>query len=109
MMLKKLELLRKATLLPFLAIIFAFSIGGIIIALSDSEVLANIKSPGKFLTSAGAKIGNSYLAIFQGSIYDVNLARGESFFKGFYPLSDTVVNAIPLILTGLAVAIAFKS
>ena len=108
-MLKKLESFRKATILPFLAITFAFFIGGIIIALTDSEVLANIKSPGKFLISAGAKIGNSYLAIFQGSIYDVNLARGESFFKGFYPLSDTVVNAIPLILTGLAVALAFKS
>jgi simple sugar transport system permease protein len=37
------------------------------------------------------------------------LARGESFFKGFYPLSDTVVNATPLILAGLAVALAFKS
>jgi simple sugar transport system permease protein len=107
--LKKLQSIRKATFIPFFSIIFAFFIGGIIIALSDSEVLANIKSPGKFLTSVGAKMGNSYLAIFQGSIYDVNLARGESFFKGFYPLSDTVVNAIPLILTGLAVALAFKS
>ena len=108
-MLKRFESFRKAALLPFLAFIFAFFIGGIIIALSDSEVIANIKSPGKFLTSFGAKIGNSYLAIFQGSIYDVNLARGESFFRGFYPLSDTVVNATPLILAGLAVALAFKS
>jgi len=108
-MLQKIESFRKSALLPFLAFIFAFFIGGIIIALSDSEVLANLKSPGKFFTSFGAKIGNSYLAIFQGSIYDINLARGESFFKGFYPLSDTVVNATPLILAGLAVALAFKS
>jgi simple sugar transport system permease protein len=108
-MLQRIESFRKSALLPFLAFIFAFFIGGIIIALSDSEVLANLKSPGKFFTSFGAKIGNSYLAIFQGSIYDVNLARGESFFKGFYPLSDTVVNATPLILAGLAVALAFKS
>jgi len=108
-MLQRIESFRKSALLPFLAFIFAFFIGGIIIALSDSEVLANFKSPGKFFTSFGAKIGNSYLAIFQGSIYDVNLARGESFFKGFYPLSDTVVNATPLILAGLAVALAFKS
>jgi hypothetical protein len=41
------ESFRKASFIPFLAIIFAFFIGGIIIALSDSEVLANIKSPGK--------------------------------------------------------------
>ena len=65
-MFKRFDSFRKAALLPFLAFIFAFFIGGIIIALSDSEVLANIKSPGKFLTSFGAKIGNSYLAIFQG-------------------------------------------
>ena len=71
--------------------------------------MSNIKSPGKFLTSAGAKIGNSYLAVFQGSIYDINLARGESFFKGFYPLSETIVTATPLILTGLAVTLAFRS
>jgi len=100
---------RAVVLLPLLAFIFAFFIGGVIIALTDSEVMAKIKTPGAFITSFAAKIGNSYLAIFQGSIYDVNLARGESFFKGFYPLSDTVVNATPLILAGLAVSLAFKS
>lgn len=108
-MLKRFDSFRKAAFLPFLAFTLAFFIGGIIIALSDSAVLVNIKSPGKFITSFASKIGNSYLVIFQGSIYDVNLARGESFFKGFYPLSDTVVNATPLILAGLAVALAFKS
>jgi simple sugar transport system permease protein len=92
-----------------LAFISAFFIGGVVIALTDSEVMAKIKTPGAFITSFAAKIGNSYLAIFQGSIYDVNLARGESFLKGFYPLSDTVVNATPLILAGLAVSLAFKS
>jgi simple sugar transport system permease protein len=71
--------------------------------------MSNLSSPRKFITSFLAKIGNSFLAIFQGSIYDVNLARGESFFKGFYPLSDTVVNATPLILAGLAVSLAFKA
>lgn len=108
-MLKQLQKIKNVVLLPFLAFIFAFLIGGIIIALTDSEVMSNLNSPKKFITSFLAKIGNSFLAIFQGSIYDVNLARGESFFKGFYPLSDTVVNATPLILAGLAVSLAFKS
>lgn len=30
-------------------------------------------------------------------------------FKGFYPLSETIVTATPLILTGLAVTLAFRS
>jgi simple sugar transport system permease protein len=97
------------TLLPFLAFIFAFFIGGIIIVLSDAVVMAQISSPGKFLTSAGAKIGNSYLAIFQGSVFDINLSRDSGVLKGFYPLSETIVTSTPLILGGLSVALAFRS
>jgi simple sugar transport system permease protein len=103
------EKLRKNILLPFFAFIFAFFIGGLVIVFSDPDVMSNIKSPSKFLPAALAKIGNSYLAVFQGSIFDINLARGDSFYKGFYPLSETVVTATPLILTGLAVTLAFRS
>jgi simple sugar transport system permease protein len=97
------------TLLPFLAFIFAFFIGGIIIVLSDAIVMAQISSPGKFLTSAAAKIGNSYLAIFQGSVFDINLSRTSGVLNGFYPLSETIVTSTPLILGGLSVALAFRS
>jgi simple sugar transport system permease protein len=92
-----------------LAFIFAFFIGGIIIVLSDAVVMAQISSPGKFLTSAAAKIGNSYLAIFQGSVFDINLSRDSGVLKGFYPLSETIVTSTPLILGGLSVALAFRS
>lgn len=101
--------LKNNALLPFVAFIFAFFIGGIIIVISDPVVMGQLSSPGKFLTAAGAKIGNSYLAIFQGSIYDVNLARDSGFWRGFYPLSETIVTATPLILCGLSVALAFRS
>jgi simple sugar transport system permease protein len=96
-------------LLPFFAFIFAFFIGGLIIVFSDPEVMEKFKSPSQFIPAALAKIGNSYLAVFQGSIFDINLARGNSLFKGFYPLSETIVTATPLILTGLAVTLAFRS
>ena len=101
--------LRKNALLPFLSFVFAFFIGGIIIVLSDPVIMGQLSSPGKFLTSAGSRIGNSYLAIFQGSIYDVNLARESGVFRGFYPLSETIVTAVPLLFAGLAVALAFRS
>ena len=100
---------REKALLPFLAFIFAFFIGGVLIVLSSPEVMSQINSPGKFLTSAGSKIGNSYLAVFQGSIFDINLARESGVLRGFYPFSETVVTTTPLILAGLAVALAFKS
>lgn len=100
---------RRVTLLPVLSFIFAFFIGGIIIVFTDPVIMAQFNSPGKFLTSAAAKIGNSYLAIFQGSVYDVNLARESGVLRGFYPLSETIVTSIPLIFAGLAVALAFRA
>jgi simple sugar transport system permease protein len=106
---KLLEKLFGNTLLPFLAFLFAFFIGGIIIVLSDAVVMAQISSPGRFLTSAAAKIGNSYLAIFQGSVFDINLSRTSGVLNGFYPLSETIVTSTPLILGGLSVALAFRS
>ncbi len=104
-----LSTVRRITLLPTLSFIFAFFIGGIIIVISDPIIMAQLNSPGKFLTSAAARIGNSYLAIFQGSIYDVNLARESGVVRGFYPLSETIVTSIPLVFAGLAVALAFRS
>ena len=101
--------LKKNALLPFLSFVFAFFIGGIIIVVSDPVIMGQLSSPGKFLTSAASRIGNSYLAIFQGSIYDVNLARDSGFFRGFYPMSETLVTATPLLFAGLAVTLAFRS
>ena len=101
--------IRNVILLPTLAFIFAMTIGGIFIVLSDGELMSNISSPGKFLTAAGSKIGNSYLAVFQGSIFDINLGRSEGLLHGFYPLSETFVTSTPLILAGLAVTLAFRS
>jgi simple sugar transport system permease protein len=49
------------------------------------------------------------LAIFQGSIFDINLSRSKGLLHGFYPLSETIVTSTPLILAGLAVTLAFKS
>lgn len=100
---------KPTVLLPALAFIFAFFIGGILIVLADPEVMGQISSPLNFLTAAAAKIGNSYLAIFQGSVFDVNLARESGLINGFYPFSETLVTATPLILSGLAVALAFRS
>lgn len=94
--------------LPGLSFLMAFTITGIIIAVSDEKVMEKISSPISFLKSAGASVGNAYLALFQGSIYDNRLAK-SNFFEGFYPFFETLVTATPLILTGLSVALAFKS
>ncbi len=94
--------------LPGLSFLMAFTITGINIALSDEKVMNKIGSPFEFLKGAGATVGNAYLSLFQGSIYDNRLAK-SNFFEGFYPFFETLVTATPLILTGLSVALAFKS
>ena len=95
--------------LPLLAFVLAAFFGGILIALSEREVLPLIGSPWKFFTAALHSAGNAYLALFQGSIFDTNLVKDGSLLSGFYPLSETLLIATPLILTGLSVTLAFKA
>lgn len=97
------------TQLPMLAFFLALFVGGLVIGFTENKVLAKISSPVEFLKIFGSTVGNAYLALFQGAIYDPNLAEGKSFMAGFYPLSETMVATAPLILCGLSVALAFKS
>ena len=48
--------LKNNALLPFVAFIFAFFIGGIIIVISDPVLMGQLSSPGKFLISSVLKI-----------------------------------------------------
>jgi simple sugar transport system permease protein len=97
------------TRLPLFAFFLALFVGGLVIGFTENKVLAKISSPIEFLKILGSTVGNAYLALFQGAIYDPNLAEGKSFMAGFYPLSETLVSTAPLILCGLSVALAFKA
>jgi general nucleoside transport system permease protein len=105
-MLKK--LIRKSVM-PFLAFALALIIGGIVIGLTDSRVNSKISDPIEFIKALLSTVGNAYLSLFQGAIYDPNLAEGEGFIRGFYPFTETLLAASPLILCGLSVAVAFKA
>jgi ABC-type uncharacterized transport system permease subunit len=106
------KLFKKSTFqpmaLPALAFTLALFFGGLLIAFSDSAVL-KAGSPFGIIRKGLAAAGNAYLALFQGSVYDPNLAKGHTILQGFYPLSETMVTAAPLILTGLSVALAFRA
>ncbi len=95
--------------MPFLAFVLALIIGGIVIGLTDSRVNSKISEPIEFIKALLSTVGNAYLSLFQGAIYDPNLAEGEGFIRGFYPFSETLLAASPLILCGLSVAVAFKA
>ena len=95
--------------MPFLAFALALIIGGIVIGLTDSRVNSKISEPIEFIKALLSTVGNAYLSLFQGAIYDPNLAEGEGFIRGFYPFTETLLAASPLILCGLSVAVAFKA
>ena len=101
------KFLRKITL-PALAFSMALFVSGLLVAFSDSKVLALKSSPLSMISKAFSTAGSAYWALFRGSIFDPELAKA-SFIEGFYPLSETIVAASPLILTGLSVALAFKA
>lgn len=61
------------------------------------------------MLSKGLQVcGDAYWALFRGSIFDPQLAS-KNFLDGFYPFSETLVIASPLILAGLSVALAFRA
>lgn len=95
-------------ILPLLAFFLAILIGGLLIAFSDPNVLKLRSDIPEMLSTGLSTAWSAYVALFQGAIYDPNLAaKGGG--QGLYPLSETLVVAAPLILAGLAVALAFRA
>lgn len=98
----------KRLLLPALSIFMAFLVGGLLIAFSDAEVLALKSNPLEMLSKALTTAGSAYWALFRGSVFDSQLVE-TNFWQGFYPFSETLTVATPLILTGLSVTLAFRA
>ena len=71
-----------------LAVLIAFVIGAILIALS------------------GASVADAYYAMFRGSIVDPNAANAVRMIK---PLTDSLFYSIPLIISGLGLALGFRA
>jgi len=94
--------------LPALSFIMALFVSGLLVAFSDSKVLALKGNPLEMIAKGFSTAGSAYWALFRGSIFDPQLAEGN-FWGGFYPFSETLVTASPLILTGLSVALAFRA
>ncbi|MGH3319635.1 MAG: ABC transporter permease [Streptosporangiaceae bacterium] len=107
-----------SAVITFLAIVVALFLGGVLIALSDPDVLPKVgyffARPSDALTAAWQSVAAAYYALFRGAIVDPSsilaYVHGTgSFAQIFNPVSETLVAATPLILAGLAVAISFRS
>jgi general nucleoside transport system permease protein len=106
-----------SAVVTILAIFLALVVGGILIVFSDPVVTRAWSSffanPGNALAQTWDSVSFAYSQMFEGAI--LNPATVGAAFHGgsiaaiFYPLSSTCAQATPDILTGLAVAIAFRA
>jgi general nucleoside transport system permease protein len=101
----------------FLAIVAALVLGALLIAFTNTTVLHAwgrlFSNPGNAFATAWDAIFAAYRAMFDGAIFSP-ATIGAAFHGGsvgaiFYPISLTLSDATPLILTGLSVAIAFRA
>jgi len=108
----------RVMLVPALAILTALAIGGLIIMFSDPEVLEEwtffFSDPLTTLRASWDAVFRAYQALLTGSLgspaamWDA-ITTGDGLVAAFRPLSETVVAATPLILTGLSVALGFRA
>jgi general nucleoside transport system permease protein len=103
-------LLSGSALISFLAVLLALLVGAVLIAVSDRDVLDSLgyffARPADALGAAWDAVSNAYAALFQGAVVDV---RAASVGDAVKPLSETLLNATPLIAGGLSVALAFRA
>jgi simple sugar transport system permease protein len=110
------RLLRRLAI-PFLSVVTALAFGALVIILSDADLLALWGSDQ--LSALGASlgaVGNAYGALLAGALgnpatYLDAFASGDTsqIIRAFNPVSESLLAATPLIFTGLAVALGFRS
>jgi simple sugar transport system permease protein len=111
---------RSAILVTVLAFATALAVGALVIVFSDPTVLHTwsyfTARPSDALSASWHEVYNTYSALLAGSIGSpkemvLALTSGSAprITQAFYPLSETIVAATPLIFTGLAVSLAFRA
>src|SRR5450631_279655 len=115
-----------SVVVTILAIFTAIVLGGLLIAFTNTTVLhawGNLFSnPGNAIAQAWDAASGAYVAIFEGAIFNphtvsalfqqksMSVALHDGALSAvFNPLSETCVQATPLILAGLSVAVAFRA
>lgn len=103
----------RTALTPILALFMALVIGGILIIVTHQDVREPasyfFSRPGDTLSAAWDAVASAYSALFKGAIFDPGSLESGSMTRILRPISETIVYATPVILTGLAVAVAFRS
>ena len=103
------DILSGSWLVSILAVVIVV-LGAILIAFADPRVQETagyfFARPTDFFAAVWDKVSSAYSALFRGAIFDW---QANTAVRSIRPLTESLVNATPLILTGLAVAIPFRA
>jgi general nucleoside transport system permease protein len=87
--------------------------GAVLISIADQATRDSMgyffQHPADTFSNAWSAISAGYSALFRGSILNTNSLYSNGGVPLFYPISGTLLNAAPLILGGLSVAVAFRT
>jgi simple sugar transport system permease protein len=95
-----------------LAFFCALVVGAVLIVVADQATRTSFgyffSAPGDTLSNAWHAIATGYSALFRGAVFDPRSVSGGG-AAVLDPISNTLLNATPLILGGLGVAVAFRT
>jgi simple sugar transport system permease protein len=100
-----------------LSIVLAMIVGGILIIVSDPDVLDTYSyftaRPSDALNASWTAVSEAYANLFKGAIVDPAAVSGwidgsNGWQAVFAPISETLTYTAPIVFTGLAVALAFR-
>jgi ABC-type uncharacterized transport system permease subunit len=103
--------------LTILSMVLAVLIGAVLIIISDAAVLAKFgyftARPSDALDSSWVLVSTAYGDLLKGALGDPQVfsawfAGTATWQQAFFPLSETLTYAAPLVFTGLSVALAFR-
>ncbi len=94
-----------------LAIFLALLVGAVLIAVSNQEVRDSFSyffaAPGDTLSASWTAVSDAYVALFKGAIWNPDSSWDVE--TAIQPFSETLTEATPLLLGGLAVGLAFRA
>ncbi|WP_371152620.1 ABC transporter permease [Buchananella felis] len=104
------QIMSSTTLVTVLAVLTAFLVSGVLIAAVDKDVQTTagylLARPSDFFAAVWDSLSSAYSALARGALFDWNKA---TFAQGIRPLTESLTNAVPLILAGLGLAVGFRS
>jgi ABC-type uncharacterized transport system permease subunit len=97
-------------LLSVLAVLASFIVGGILIAISSSDVQTTITyigaRPADFFQALWNAVFGAYDAMFRGAVFNYKALDSVQMIK---PITETLAYATPITMAGLGLAVAFRS